>query len=331
MLTGIHFCGHMLPDTMGTRKVLNKYYPPDFDPSKIPRMKLGKNRQYKVRLMAPFHMRCTNCGHYVYKGTKFLATKETAYGEEYLGLYVFRFYIKCPACCSEITFKTDPKNSDYTCEHGATRNFEAWRLVDKIGTMDDELEEEEEEANPMKALEERTKESKREMDILDALEDIKDANARLAKVDVDELLAQKAEAATAEANALAVSAEETMRQEEEALIQEHFYKGKVLRRLDEDGDASKDEATPSAALAEGTGLVAKKSKRSIPLRESEPKVGRFSGSLSKLVKLKPSKTETPPAQPKPASQPSTGLVSDGESDSDASNTGGLVAYDSDSE
>lgn len=34
-----------------------KYYPPDFDPSKIPRMKLPRNRQYTVRLMAPFNMR----------------------------------------------------------------------------------------------------------------------------------------------------------------------------------------------------------------------------------------------------------------------------------
>lgn len=42
---------------MSERKVLNKYYPPDFDPSKIPRAKLAKNRQYVVRIMAPFNMK----------------------------------------------------------------------------------------------------------------------------------------------------------------------------------------------------------------------------------------------------------------------------------
>lgn len=42
---------------MGERKVLNKYYPPDFDPNKIPRRKMPKDRQYVVRLMAPFNMR----------------------------------------------------------------------------------------------------------------------------------------------------------------------------------------------------------------------------------------------------------------------------------
>jgi hypothetical protein len=26
--------------------------------------------------------------------------------------------------------KTDPKNSDYICEHGATRNYEPWRDIE---------------------------------------------------------------------------------------------------------------------------------------------------------------------------------------------------------
>ena len=30
-------------------------------------------------------------------------------------------------CSAEITFKTDPKNTDYAAEHGASRNFEPWR------------------------------------------------------------------------------------------------------------------------------------------------------------------------------------------------------------
>lgn len=34
-----------------------KYYPPDFDPSKIPRVRQAKNRQFTVRLMAPFNMK----------------------------------------------------------------------------------------------------------------------------------------------------------------------------------------------------------------------------------------------------------------------------------
>ena len=42
---------------MSESKVLNKYYPPDFDASKLPRVKREKNRQFTIRLMAPFNMR----------------------------------------------------------------------------------------------------------------------------------------------------------------------------------------------------------------------------------------------------------------------------------
>ncbi len=46
---------------MGERKVLNKYYPWDFDPAAIPRGKRPRDAQYVVRLMAPFNMRCATC------------------------------------------------------------------------------------------------------------------------------------------------------------------------------------------------------------------------------------------------------------------------------
>lgn len=82
-----------------------KYYPPDFDPTKIPKLKLERNRQFSIRIMAPFNMRCSTCGEYIYKGKKFNSRKETVETENYLGLYIFRFYIKCPRCVAEIAFK----------------------------------------------------------------------------------------------------------------------------------------------------------------------------------------------------------------------------------
>lgn len=167
---------------MSERKVLNKYFPPDFDPSKIPRRKMPKDKQQVIRLMAPFSMRCTTCGEYIYKGKKFNGRKETVQGEEYYGIKIFRFYIKCTQCSAEITFKTDPKNSDYTAEHGIQRNFEPWRKEEGEKEIDrlDHLEEEEARANnPMEALENKAIDSRREMDILDALQSIKSRNARL--------------------------------------------------------------------------------------------------------------------------------------------------------
>lgn len=173
---------------MSERKVLNKYIPPNFDPSLIPKTKLPKDRQHVVRLMAPFSMRCNTCHEYIYKGRKFNARKETVAGEKYLTFNIYRFYIRCPMCASEITFKTDPEHEDYTCEHGAKRNFEPWRQEQT------EIEEikrkriEEEEENPIKALENRTADSKKEIEILDALDEIRAINAMHQQIDTDELL-----------------------------------------------------------------------------------------------------------------------------------------------
>lgn len=175
---------------MSERKVLNKYYPPDFDPSKIPRMKCSKNRQFTVRLMAPFNMRCKTCGEYIYKGKKFNARKEDVEGEDYLGIRIFRFYIKCTRCLQEISFKTDPKNTDYEIEAGATRNFMALKLAEEQAEKEKEEMKEEEASNPMKLLENRTKQSKMELELLESLEELKDLNKRQQNIDFDSMLSQ---------------------------------------------------------------------------------------------------------------------------------------------
>ncbi|CAG9857562.1 unnamed protein product [Phyllotreta striolata] len=173
---------------MSERKVLNKYYPPDFDPSKIPRMKLPKNRQYTVRLMAPFNMRCATCGEYIYKGKKFNARKEDVENQDYLGIRIYRFYIKCTRCLQEISFKTDPRNTDYEIEAGATRNFMALKLAEEQAIREEEEAKEEEANNPMKLLENRTKQSKNEIELLESLEELKDLNKRQQVVDYDTML-----------------------------------------------------------------------------------------------------------------------------------------------
>jgi len=136
----------------------------------------------KYYLLTDRCRRCNTCGEYIYKGKKFNARKETVEGEDYYGIKIFRFYIKCTLCSAEITFKTDPKNTDYAAEHGASRNFEPWREEKAVEEEDKLARLEEEENNPMKALENRTVDAKREMDIMDALHDIRARNARNERV-----------------------------------------------------------------------------------------------------------------------------------------------------
>ena len=69
--------------------------------------------------------------------------------------------------------KTDPKNNDYVCEHGATRNYEPWRDLAQASQESKAKRAHEEMGDAMKTLENRTFDSKKEMDILDALDECK--------------------------------------------------------------------------------------------------------------------------------------------------------------
>ncbi|XP_075242453.1 uncharacterized protein LOC142337205 [Convolutriloba macropyga] len=173
---------------MTERKVLNKYYPPDYDYRKIPRLKRDRSAQWVQRVMAPFNMRCNTCGHYIYRGTKFNARRETAQGETYLGLKIFRFYIRCPMCCADISFKTDIENLDYAIETGATRNFEAAKLIAAEDKRKQEEIAQEEANNPMAVLENRTKDSRREMEIMENLEELKERADSNAQTDLNDLI-----------------------------------------------------------------------------------------------------------------------------------------------
>ena len=161
-----------------------------------------------------------SCGEYIYKGRKFNSRKETT-DEKYLNIPIYRFYIRCTRCSgqlsspdasscenhanqnlAEITFKTDPKGMDYTCERGAKRNFEVWRKADgdddhKLETDEerlDRLEAEEAERGAMEVLEGKVVDAKREMEIADALDEIRTRNARIqraeGKGEVDSVLEQ---------------------------------------------------------------------------------------------------------------------------------------------
>ena len=121
---------------MSERKVLNKYYPPDFDPSKIPKVKGNRNATFIIRVMAPCNMRCTTCGEYIYKvhkttnamltrslfdskGRKFNARKEDVDDMDYLGLRIYRQFLHICYVCTLYGFPI--KGIFYACT-GFTSN-----------------------------------------------------------------------------------------------------------------------------------------------------------------------------------------------------------------
>ncbi|MCJ1315914.1 hypothetical protein MMC15_001234 [Xylographa vitiligo] len=227
---------------MSERKVLQKYYPPDFDPAAITRTRGPKPvgpKVQTVRLMAPFSMKCTSCGEYIYKGRKFNARKETT-DEKYYSIAIFRFYIRCTRCSGEITFKTDPKNMDYECEKGAKRNFEPWRLgggakEESKEERLDRLEAEEAEKDAMGELEGKMVDAKREMQIADALDEIRTRNARNERVGKDgEVEVGAKEERDMEREAVEKEIEEAARR---AFTTET---GERVRRIGEEADAEVD-------------------------------------------------------------------------------------------
>ncbi|KAI1310094.1 CWC16 protein [Xylaria venustula] len=245
---------------MSERKVLTKYYPPDFDPSAIQRVRKPKSTGPKVqtvRLMAPFSMKCLQCGEYIYRGRKFNARKETPLDEKYLNIQIFRFYIKCTRCSAEICFKTDPRNNDYACERGAKRSTEPWRVGREETDEErlDRLEKEEEERDAMVELEAKTVDAKREMAVADALDEIRTRNARLERADRDGV----------EVGVATVVDDDFERQEREdaEAARRAFESAKRLDDLIEeeiiDNDDTTSIATSSSLASETNGAILKKS------------------------------------------------------------------------
>ena len=129
---------------------------------------------------------------------------------------------------------------DYTCERGAKRNFEVWRKADgddndhKLETDEerlDRLEAEEAERGAMEVLEGKVVDAKREMEIADALDEIRTRNARIqraeGKGEMDSVLEQ------AERARLELEAEKRrVEAEDEEAARRAFARG---IEIDEDG------------------------------------------------------------------------------------------------
>lgn len=227
---------------MSERKGINRYYPPNVDPSKVKfsHKKAQKSKGQNVRLMMPFSIKCLKCEEYIAKSRKFNARKEVT-DRDYLGIKIKQFSIRCPRCFSELVFETDPKLGDYTCVVGCKKNFERDNGPTSKETIDEmiarlEKEEKEEERmrelkrkggnslrngkiseeTGMEQLEKRLAEQEKERERIEELEDLQKG--------MEDLEKRRAEVETAENN-IAADSEEDREMDKEA--KEAFkHKGK---------------------------------------------------------------------------------------------------------
>ncbi|CAA3027020.1 tyrosine--tRNA ligase 1, cytoplasmic [Olea europaea subsp. europaea] len=147
---------------------------------------------------------------------------------------------------------TDPQNSDYIVESGATRNFEPWRAEDKVIDEEKNRRNVEEMGDAMKSLENRTLDSKREMDILATLDEMKSMKSRHAPVSVDAML---------EALQHSNEAKERKLKEEDEALMKAVFKLAVIRRID-DEDIDDEEDFPMFPFdKEGTSVDHSKNRK----------------------------------------------------------------------
>ena len=153
--------------------------------------------------------------HPTLQGKKYNARKENVVGAMYHGVQIYRFLGKCSTCSAPFSLRTDPEHMDYAMEAGATRNFEPWKASEEGAEAAAAARAADEAADAMKALENRTLDSKRQMDILDALEEIRSMRARQAALGPDDVLAMRTAAAAAAGPVAADSSEAVATEEDE--------------------------------------------------------------------------------------------------------------------
>ncbi|KAF7495683.1 Coiled-coil domain-containing protein -like protein [Sarcoptes scabiei] len=121
---------------MAERKATNKYYPPEWDPSKGSintfrgshplRERARKLHQgiLIIRFELPFNIWCDGCNNHIGMGVRYNAQKSK------VGMYyttpLYKFRMKCHLCDNHFEIQNDPKNLDYIILNGARRQENRW-------------------------------------------------------------------------------------------------------------------------------------------------------------------------------------------------------------
>ncbi|KAJ8306449.1 hypothetical protein KUTeg_016994, partial [Tegillarca granosa] len=118
------------------RKAVNKYYPPDWDPSKgsvnsyvgqhplRDRAKKIGQGILVIRFELPYNIWCDGCNSHVGMGVRYNAEKKKV--GNYYTTPIWKFRMKCHLCDNYFEIQTDPKNHDYVILNGARRKEQRW-------------------------------------------------------------------------------------------------------------------------------------------------------------------------------------------------------------
>ncbi|KXS17483.1 DUF572-domain-containing protein [Gonapodya prolifera JEL478] len=174
---------------MADRKNVNKYYPPDWDPSKgsintymgsHPLRERAKRLKTEgilvIRFEMPFNIWCGGCGNHIGMGVRYNAQKKKV--GNYYSTPILQFRMKCHLCDNWIEITTDPKNAEYVVTAGARRKNEEYTAEDaEVLNLVSAEEREKLATDPMYRLEHQKKDSSKVEDlkpVLERLQDISD-------------------------------------------------------------------------------------------------------------------------------------------------------------
>ncbi|KAF9357490.1 hypothetical protein BGX26_003621 [Mortierella sp. AD094] len=173
---------------MADRKATNKYYPPDWDPSKgsintfVGQHPL-RDRARKldqgiliVRFELPYPIWCNGCNKSIGMGVRFNAEKKKI--GNYYSTPILSFRMKCHLCSNWFEIQTDPKNALYVVKAGARKKVEDFEPEDNETIRLDTPEELERRANDkfarLEHLQKDVLKAKSEVTILTRLQRLND-------------------------------------------------------------------------------------------------------------------------------------------------------------
>ncbi|KAI8847213.1 CWC16 protein [Chytridium lagenaria] len=173
---------------MAERRATNKYYPPDWDPSKGSINKyVGqhplRDRARKldqgiliIRFELPYSIWCEGCEKHIGKGVRYNAEKKKI--GKYYSTTIWSFRMKCHLCPNFIEIHTDPKNTEYVIASGAKKREEDFTPEDSETMAFDDAETKDRLQDPMYKLEHAQEDARKAKDAVPLISQLQESSEK---------------------------------------------------------------------------------------------------------------------------------------------------------